>query len=89
MACGVALGAVNYARIVFQYHDGSIAMTVSLTLVVTVVVAKSLGCILPMLAKKLKLDPALMASPMLTTITDACSILVFFLFVMLLLGNRL
>ena len=89
LLCGVALGAVNYARIAFQYHDGSIAMTVSLTLVVTVVVAKSLGCILPMLAKKLKLDPALMASPMLTTITDACSILVFFLFVMLLLGNRL
>lgn len=89
LLCGVALAAVNYARIVFQYHDGSIAMTVSLTLVVTVVVAKSLGCILPMLAKKLKLDPALMASPMLTTITDACSILVFFLFVMLLLGNRL
>lgn len=89
LLCGVALGAVNYARIVFQYHDGSIAMTVSLTLVVTVVVAKSLGCILPMLAKKLKLDPALMASPMLTTITDACSILVFFLFVTLFLGNRL
>ena len=89
LLCGVALGAVNYARIAFQYHDGSIAMTVSLTLVVTVVVAKSLGCILPMLAKKLKLDPALMASPMLTTITDACSILVFFLFVTLFLGNRL
>lgn len=89
LLCGVALGAVNYARIAFQYHDGSIAVTVSLTLVVTVVVAKSLGCILPMLAKKLKLDPALMASPMLTTITDACSILVFFLFVTLFLGNRL
>ena len=52
-------------------------------------IVKSLGCILPMLAKKLKLDPALMASPMLTTITDACSILVFFIFVMAILGGRL
>ena len=72
-----------------QYHDWAVAMTVSLTLIVTVLVAKSLGCILPMLAKKLKLDPALMASPMLTTITDACSILVFFIFVMAILGGRL
>jgi len=42
-----------------------------------------------MLAKKLKLDPALMASPMLTTITDAASILVFFMFVMVFLGDKL
>ena len=51
---------------------------VSLTLIVTVLVAKSLGCLLPMLAKRLRLDPAIMASPMITTITDACSILTFF-----------
>lgn len=89
LLCGVALALVNYARIILQYHDSTIALTVSLTLIVTVVLAKSLGCILPMLAKKLKLDPALMASPMLTTITDACSILVFFLFVQTFLGSRL
>ena len=89
LLCGAALAAVNFARIYFQYHDGVIAMTVSLTLIVTVVLAKSLGCILPMLAKKLSLDPALMASPMLTTITDAASILVFFLFVMTFLGDKL
>jgi len=89
LLCGVALALVNFARIYFQYHDGVIAMTVSLTLIVTVVIAKSLGCILPMLAKKLKLDPALMASPMLTTITDAASILVFFMFVMVFLGDKL
>ena len=89
LLCGTALAIVNYIRIVLQYHDWAVAMTVSLTLIVTVLVAKSLGCILPMLAKKLKLDPALMASPMLTTITDACSILVFFIFVMAILGGRL
>lgn len=89
LLCGIALAIVNYIRIVLQYHDWAVAMTVSLTLIVTVLVAKSLGCILPMLAKKLKLDPALMASPMLTTITDACSILVFFIFVMAILGGRL
>jgi len=89
LLCGAALALVNFARIYFQYHDGVIAMTVSLTLIVTVVIAKSLGCILPMLAKKLSLDPALMASPMLTTITDAASILVFFMFVMTFLGDKL
>ncbi|MBQ6703908.1 MAG: magnesium transporter, partial [Clostridia bacterium] len=89
LLCGAALALVNFARIYFQYHDGVIAMTVSLTLIVTVVIAKSLGCILPMLAKRLKLDPALMASPMLTTITDAASILVFFMFVMVFLGDKL
>ena len=89
LLCGTALAIVNYIRIVLQYHDWAVAMTVSLTLIVTVLVAKSLGCILPMLAKKLKLDPALMESPMLTTITDACSILVFFIFVMAILGGRL
>ncbi len=89
LLCGLALALVNFARIFFQYHDGVIAMTVSLTLVVTVIIAKSLGCILPMLAKRLKLDPALMASPMLTTITDAASILVFFMFVMVFLGDKL
>ena len=49
-----------------------------MTLIVTVVVAKSLGCLLPMVAKALKLDPAIMAAPIITTITDACSIFAFF-----------
>lgn len=89
LLCGATLAVVNYVRIILQYHDSSIALTVSLTMIVTVVLAKSMGCILPMLAKKLKLDPALMASPMLTTITDACSILVFFLFVKTFLAGRL
>ena len=66
-----------------------IAAVVSLTLIATVCIAKSLGCILPMLAKKLKLDPALMAAPMITTVTDACSILVFFRLALTILRDRL
>lgn len=65
------------------------AAIVSLTLIATVCIAKSLGCLLPMLAKKLKLDPALMATPILTTVTDAASILVYFTLTMNILGDRL
>ena len=57
----------------------SVALTVSLAMIGTVVISKSIGCTLPMLAKKLKLDPALMAAPLITTIVDTCSLLILFL----------
>ena len=75
---GLTLAIVNSARIMIQYHDAKIAFTVSLTLMFTVILAKQLGGILPILAKKLKLDPALMASPLLTTVVDTVSVLLFF-----------
>lgn len=75
---GVVLSAANSVRIMLQYHDVQIAIAVGVTLICTVVMAKLLGCILPMLAKKLKLDPAIMASPLITTIVDTLSVLVFF-----------
>lgn len=75
---GLALAIVNSARIMIQYNDVKIAFTVSLTLMFTVILAKQLGGILPILAKKLKLDPALMASPLLTTVVDTVSVLLFF-----------
>ena len=75
---GLALAVVNSARIMIQYNDPKIAFTVSLTLIFTVILAKQLGGILPILAKKLKLDPALMASPLLTTVVDTVSVLLFF-----------
>ena len=53
----------------------------------TVILAKTLGALLPMLAKALKLDPALMASPMLTTIVDACSMVIYFTLASQLLGT--
>ena len=87
VSAGLAL--INFARIAIQYQDVAVAAIVSLTLIATVCIAKSLGCLLPMLAKKLKLDPALMATPILTTVTDAASILVYFTLTMNILGDRL
>ena len=66
-----------------------VALVASGTLMLTICMAKSLGCILPILAKILKLDPAIMASPLITTITDAFSILVYFNFALWYLPGRL
>jgi len=75
---GLVLAAANAIRIIVQYSDVNIAIVVGSTLICTVIIAKLLGCILPILAKKLKLDPAIMASPLITTIVDTVSVLVFF-----------
>ena len=89
LVVSMALSSVNFLRIWIQYKDAGVAAVVCLTLIVTIILAKSLGCLLPMLARKIKLDPAIMAAPMITTITDACSIFVFFTFAMRILGERL
>ena len=89
LICGAALSLVNFIRIIVQYHDLQVAVVVSGTLMLTICMAKSLGCILPILAKILKLDPAIMASPLITTITDAFSILVYFNFALWYLSDRL
>ena len=75
---GLVLAIANAIRIIVQYNDVNIAIVVGATLICTVVIAKLLGCVLPILAKKLKLDPAIMASPLITTIVDTISVLVFF-----------
>ncbi len=75
---GIALAIINSIRIIIQYQDPKIAFTVSITLIFTVILAKQLGCILPIAAKKMNLDPAIMASPLLTTIVDTVSVLLFF-----------
>ena len=89
LICGVTLSIVNFARIMLQYHDLGVASVVSVTMIGTVIVAKSMGCALPMLAKKLKLDPAITASPMITTITDALTIFLFFSLATTFLAGRL
>ena len=76
---GIVLAAANFVRLIIQYpgrHD--IAFTVVITLFFTVIIAKSIGATLPMLAKKLKLDPAIMASPMITTIVDVLALMIYF-----------
>lgn len=74
----VILSAVNGLRIFLMYHDVLLALTVSLSLIVTVILSKSIGCVLPLIAKKFKVDPAIMAAPLITTLVDTCSVLVYF-----------
>ena len=75
---GTVLALFNGIRVVVQYQNILLAIVLGVTLICTVALAKLLGCILPMLAKKLKLDPAIMAAPLITTIVDTCSILIYF-----------
>ena len=92
--CSVALAVVCFAkiwlvdRLLFGNTDISVMvnLVVCLALLVTVVIAKLTGCLLPLLAKALGLDPAVMASPFISTIVDALSLLVYFLFAKALLG---
>ena len=75
---GIALAIVNGIRIMIQYQNIQLAIVLGITLIATVTVSKTLGCLLPMTAKKLKLDPAIMAAPLITTLVDVCSILLYF-----------
>ncbi|WP_089984062.1 magnesium transporter [Clostridium sp. C105KSO13] len=75
---GVVLAAANGVRILIMYHNATMALVIGLSLMVTIVVSKLIGCMLPLLAKKVNLDPAIMASPLITTLVDICSLLVYF-----------
>ena len=76
---GAVLSAVNYVRLIIMYpgHE-TIALTVALALLVTVLLAKTVGGVLPMVAKLCRADPAIMAAPLITTIVDAISLVVYF-----------
>lgn len=84
--CGIAIAIACFAKVIFI--DGmllgntgvsnTVALVVSLTLCLTVICAKIIGCILPIVAKVLKLDPAVMASPFISTVIDSVSLLVYF-----------
>lgn len=78
LVVGIVLAIVNGLRIWIQYQDLQLAIVIGITLIATVALAKALGCLLPLLAKRLKLDPAIMASPLITTLVDIFSILVYF-----------
>lgn len=88
LLCGVTLAAANFGkimlfdRLVLGNSDitVTVALVVCLTMVVTIFIAKLVGCTLPMLAKKIGFDPAVMASPFITTIVDAISLIVYFAF---------
>lgn len=83
---GAVLSLVTFALYTFWLGDGDAtiaqriptALTIAVAVYITVIVAKAIGCTLPLLAKAVHLDPALMASPLITTIVDICSLLVLF-----------
>ena len=76
---GVILASVNFLRIYFLTNYGvNVALIVSLTMFCTIIIAKLIGCSLPLLAKAIHLDPALMASPLITTLVDATSLMILF-----------
>ena len=84
---GAALALINFLRIIiFTSTSMMIAAVVSVTLFCTVIIAMIVGCLLPIGAKKLGFDPAVMASPMITTIVDACSLMIYFLIATSMLG---
>ena len=86
--CGVSLAAINFVKVLLVDKlimgvDGitlEVDFVISLTLFVEIIFAKMIGCTLPIFAKKLKFDPAVMSSPFITTIIDAVSLLVYFAF---------
>ena len=75
---GTALALANGARILLMYGNAPLALVIGLSLVGTVILSKLIGCVLPLFAKKIGLDPAIMASPLITTLVDTCSILIYF-----------
>ncbi|MDE7430787.1 MAG: magnesium transporter [Lachnospiraceae bacterium] len=85
--CGLTLGVCNFLKLlIFDRVTLLVAFVVCTTMVITVLIAKVIGCTLPILAKKMGFDPAVMASPFITTIVDAISLLVYFRIASMALG---
>ena len=76
---GVILAGLNFIRLMLQYPGETlVCVTVVVSLMLTIILAKTIGCTLPILAQLLHLDPAIMAAPLISTIVDACSLIVYF-----------
>ena len=87
MVVGIVLSIISYFKIIyFDKMPNNIALTVSITLIFAVMTAKVVGGTLPIAAHKLKLDPAIMASPLITTIADATSLIVYFILAQSIIG---
>jgi magnesium transporter len=85
--CSIVLGICNFGKmLIIDRVAVPVALSVCATLCITVVIAKFIGTVLPILAKKIGFDPAVMASPFITTIVDACSLLVYFQVASMILG---
>jgi len=87
ICCGIVLAGVNFVKLLFLDQVGMmVALVVSLSLIATVVIAKLMGCSLPVLAKRIGVDPAVMASPFITTIVDTLTLVIYFKIATVLLG---
>ena len=85
--CGIVLAAANFVKLMLLDKVGLyVALVVCITLVAAVLMAMFVGCILPVIAKRIGFDPAVMASPFITTIVDALSLLVYFQVATMILG---
>ncbi len=76
---GIALSAVNFLRVYLVYKDFTSALVLALAMIATIFMASILGGILPLIAKKLKIDPAIMAAPLITTIVAAAARIIYLL----------
>ena len=78
LVVGIGLAIANGIRLLIMYQNPAIAFVVGCSLIGTIILSKLIGCTLPILAQKVKLDPAIMAAPLITTIVDACSVIIYF-----------
>jgi magnesium transporter len=79
LLCGLGLGFINFFRIyLMNGQNAALSFAVTMSMLATIITAKSVGCILPILAKKLKVDPAIMAAPIITTLVDGASLVIYF-----------
>jgi len=83
---GIPLGIINFLRVCFANGAPLVALTISIALLCTIIMANTLGVFFPVFARKLKIDPALMATPMIATIVDILSMLIYFSLASALLG---
>jgi magnesium transporter len=87
LVCCLALGLVNFLRVYFMHgYNYTLALVITLSLCATLIVAKTIGCMLPLIAKKVGLDPAVMSAPLITTIVDCTALIVYFGIARLVLG---
>ena len=81
LVCGVILALVNFLRIlIFFPGQQMVGIVVALSMCFTVIAAKMIGCLLPLGAQRIGIDPAIMASPLITTMVDTMSLIVYFEF---------
>lgn len=84
----VVLAAINYLRLITMTRTPlNVALVVSVTLIFVVMISKIIGAFLPVVAKSLKMDPAIMAGPLITTILDALTLTIYFKFTTIFLSN--